>query len=60
MCYHCISRIEAICANKDDQTDKMLADAIQIGKASKRKAWVKKVAHRLYSGYKPLKEKQDS
>ena len=60
MCRHCISRLRAICANKDGETDTVLARAIQIGKATKRSQWVKKAVTRLCSSCIPLKQTKQS
>ena len=60
VCYHCVSTLKAICGNKNNLCDKLLGDGIKIGKASKRRARVKKMADQLGSGYKSLKEKFES
>ena len=60
MCRYCMTRLKAICANKNNESDKVLHRSIQIGETLKRTQWHKKAVTRLCSSCIPLKQTNQS
>ena len=50
ICYGCTKRLKAICTNNKDEIDKVIADAIKIGRAQNRRTLVRRAAQRLVPG----------
>ena len=55
ICKDCTDRINSICANKNADYDKLLADGIRIGRAVNRSVSVKKAVERLCNRCKRYK-----
>ena len=54
VCATCITRLKTICSSKSNETDKVIADAIRIGRAVGRRTLVRQAAKRLCLDYKKL------